>query len=301
MIMMERAIALVDVMKDEVPDFTSASTWITIKDAVVKWCLSTGKNILIALIVLIVGSKLIKYLIGKIEKGLNKSSLEKTMVSFFGSLIKIGLYALLILLIVSIMGIPASTIMGLITSVGLAIGLAIQGSLSNFAGGVLILVFRPFKVDDTIKEDTHGNVGVVSKINLFYTHITTYDGRDICIPNGVLANSSIVNYTKNGLRNVSIEIGIDYDSNIDEARKAIMDVISKDDRILKNHDIKIAVTELGSSQVTMSLYAWVLSDNYLEIKFDILEQVKKEFDARGIVIPFNQLTVSFKDKEESNG
>lgn len=212
--------------------FTKAN-WEKVLKSVATWCLGFGKNLLIAIIVLVVGNKLIKCLLKFIGKANEKSKLEPIVTKFLSSLIKFGLYGVLAIVIIGILGIPASSFIAVLSAAGLTIGLAFQGSLSNFAGGVLILLFKPFKIGDFVKEDVHGNEGLVEGIDLFYTRMRTFDNKIVIIPNGSLANTSITNYTANNKRRIEIKVGISYDSDMKRAKDILMNVINSQDGILK--------------------------------------------------------------------
>lgn len=265
-------------------------------DLLVEWGLSVGKNILLSLIILLVGRKLIKWILKLLEKSFSKGKLEPIVIKFLLSMIKFLLYALILIVIIGILGIPTSSFIAALSSAGLAIGLALQGSLSNFAGGVLILLFKPFKIGDYIKEDTNGNEGVVSGIDLFYTKLQTSDNKCIVVPNGTLANSSLTNFTEQKKRRLELKVGISYDSDIKLAKDTLLEVINSYDKVLKDEDITVFVDELAESQVTIGTRVWTLTDDYWITKWDLLEQYKTALDSKGIEIPFNQLSVTVNEK-----
>lgn len=267
-----------------------------ILDVVINWCVSVGKNILIALIVLVIGTRIIKWIIKLIERSTSKSKMEPMVSKFLLSFVKFGLNALLIVSIIGILGIPTSSVIAAISAAGLAIGLALQGSLSNFAGGVLILLFKPFDIGDYIKEDTNGNEGTVVGIDLFYTKLKTPDNKSVVVPNGTLANSSLTNFTSQNMRRVDITVGISYDSDIKLAKSIILDIINADERVLKDQDINVFVSELAESQVTLGTRFWVATDDYWQTKWDMLELYKEQLEGNGVDIPFNQLCVTINEK-----
>lgn len=276
--------------------FTKAN-WEKVLKSVATWCLGFGKNLLIAIIMLVVGNKLIKCLLKFIGKANEKSKLEPIVTKFLSSLIKFGLYGVLAIVIIGILGIPASSFIAVLSAAGLTIGLAFQGSLSNFAGGVLILLFKPFKIGDFVKEDVHGNEGLVEGIDLFYTRMRTFDNKMVIIPNGSLANTSITNYTANNKRRIEIKVGISYDSDMKRAKDILMNVINSQDGILKNEDNKVYVDALEESQITIGTMAWVMTDDYWKIKWELTEKFKNALDDAGIEIPFNQLSVTINEKQ----
>lgn len=263
-------------------------------DIVLKWFLGAGKNILIALLVLFVGSKLVKWVIKLIVKGTEKSKMEPIVAKFLTSLIRFILYTILAIVVVGIVGIPASSFIAILSTAGLTIGLALQGSLSNFAGGVLILLFKPFRIGDYIKEDGHGNEGTIYGIDLLYTKIQTVDNKIVIVPNGVLANTSITNYTVEKKRRVDLLIGISYESDIKLAKDTISGVANNEEALLKDEPVNVFVSELEESQVTIGLRVWTKTEDYWDVKWRLTENVKLALDDAGIEIPFNQLAVTLK-------
>lgn len=265
-------------------------------DILVEWTLSVGKNILISLIVLFIGTRLVKWILKLMEKSFSKGNLEPIVVKFVLSLMKFVLYALIAIVIIGILGIPTSSFIAALSAAGLTVGLALQGSLSNFAGGVLILLFKPFKIGDYIKEDTHNNEGVVAGIDLFYTRLQTPDNKCIVVPNGTLANSSLTNFTEQKKRRVDIKVGISYDSDIKLAKDTLLEVINSYDNVLKEEEITVYVDELAESQVTIGTRVWSATEDYWTTRWDLLEQYKTALEAKGIEIPFNQLSVTINEK-----
>ncbi len=274
--------------------FFSKEKWTEILDAVIKWFLSFGKNLLIAVIILVVGTKLIKWIMKLISNSLKKSKVEPIVAKFLVSLIKFALYAVLAIVVVGILGIPATSFIAVLSTAGLTVGLALQGSLSNFAGGVLILLFKPFKIGDYIHEDSHGNEGTVMGIDLFYTKLVTVDNRTVVVPNGTLANSSLTNYTAQMKRRIDLKVGISYDADIRTAKAVLEMVINRHDEILKDEEISIYVDELAESQITIGTRVWVPTEQYWPVRWALLEEYKNALDEKGIEIPFNQLSVTLK-------
>lgn len=273
--------------------------WNEIWNVITKWCMSFGKNILISILVLFIGSKIIKFVVRRISKSFGKSKLDGIVSKFLVSLIKFLLYFVLLIIVITILGIPTSSFIAALSAAGLAIGLALQGSLSNFAGGVLILLFKPFTIGDFIREDTHGNEGIVVGIDLFYTRIIDAEDRKVVIPNGVLANSSLTNYTTMGKRNLYIRIGISYDSDIKKAKAILMDVLQRHEEIIEPEKMAVDVVDLEESQVTIRTRCWVKAEDFLSLKFALLEEYKEEFDRNGIVIPFNQLSITINGQKDN--
>ncbi len=249
-----------------------------------------GLTALYALIVLYVGLRVIKYLVKIIDKALLKSEMDKTVRLFLESLIRMALKVLLLVTVASMLGVKMTTFVALIGAMGLAIGLALQGSLSNFAGGVLILVLKPFVVDDFI--DGGGHMGVVSKITIFYTYITTVDNKEIVIPNGILSNGSITNYSANKMRRVDLVFGVGYESSTSEVKAILNEVIAAHDLIVTNPEPFVRMSAHGDSAVEFTVRVWCDASDYWTVHFDLLEQVKDAFDEANINIPYPHLDVN---------
>ncbi len=273
----------------------SVSHWDKVLDTVIEYAIRFGKNILIALIVYFIASRLIKWVLKLTTKALNKGKIEPIVVKFIYSIIKVGLYVLLFIAIVSILGIPTTTFVTLFGTVTLSVGLALQGSLANFAGGVLILIFKPFKVGDYIV--ACGDEGTVVGIDVFYTKLATVDNKMIVIPNGTLANSSVKNVSAMDIRRVDVQVGISYESDITAAKKVLMGIIDKNDNILRDKPVNVFVASLDASQVTLETRVWVSADKYWDTKWAFTEQYKLALDEAGIEIPFNQLSVTIKNMQ----
>ena len=253
-----------------------------------------GLKLIYVIIILVVGGKLIKIITKLITKGRGFNKLDKSVSSFLLSFIKITLNIILLITIAGVIGIPSTSIITLLGSAGVAIGLAMQGGLSNIAGGLIILIFKPFKVGDYI--DTHNDSGTVKNISLFYTTLITPDNKIISIPNGNLANSPSVNYSNEKERRLDIDLDISYDNSIDKVKKCLNNIIKKDKRIDQEKDVFIRLTEYKESSIQYTIRVWVLKDDYWNIKFDLLENIKNEFEKENISIPYNQLDVHI-DKE----
>lgn len=276
-------------------DFWSGDKFREYLDIVLKWFMTVGKNILIALIVLIVGSKLIKWFVKHLSNSFKKTKMEPIVAKFLVSLIKFALYFIIAIVIIGLLGIPTTSFIAALSAAGLTVGLALQGSLSNFAGGVLILLFKPFKIGDYIKEDSHGNEGIVTGIDLFYTKILTVDNKTIVVPNGTLANASLTNYTSEQKRRIDIKVGISYDSDIKLAKDVLTGVLERNESVLKDEEITVYVDALADSHITIGTRVWALTDDYWTTRWALLESFKEALDANGIEIPFNQLSVTVKE------
>lgn len=274
----------------------SVSRWDKIVDTVIDYALKFGKNILVAIVVYFVANRLIKWVLKLMTKALNRGKLEPIVVKFVYSIIKVGLYVLLFMAIVSILGIPTTTFVTLFGTVTLSVGLALQGSLANFAGGVLILIFKPFKVGDYIM--ACGDEGTVVGIDVFYTKLATIDNKVVVIPNGTLANSSVKNVTTMEQRRIDIQVGISYESDISAAKEVLRGVIEKNENVLKDKPATVYVISLDASQVTLETRTWVKTEAYWDTRWTLIEQYKRALDANGIEIPFNQLSVTIKNTPE---
>lgn len=263
----------------------------TFLDNLPEKALNLGIRVVFALILLFIGHKLIKLIRKIAKKSLNRINAEQGLIQFLDSMIKVLLYLFLIMMIGSYFGLDTASVIAVIGSAGVAIGLAIQGSLSNFAGGVLILLLKPFKVGDYIIEDGHKNEGTVAEITLFYTKLKTLDNRIVVLPNGNLANTSLTNVTGAQNRMLILEVGISYSSDMKLARQTLYDLAEADEAVKKDRKIVTYVSELGDSAVVIGARFWVPTDQYWAVKWRMTEKVKEVFDEKNIEIPFNQLDV----------
>ena len=248
-------------------------------------------EVALAFVFIVIGMKLIGWVRKILRKSLERNHADTGLVQFLDSLVKYGLYILLALTILQRFGVQTTSIVAAIGSVGVAIGLALQGSLSNFAGGVIILLIKPFKVGDyVIQGSLEGNV---SEIQLFYTTLTTPDNRKIIIPNGQLADNSLINATAADTRRLDIKVGISYNSDVKLAKDLLLKLGENDPDTLREEGKApmAAVEELADSSVNMLLRVWTPTDKYWDVKFRLTEAVKTTFDEAGIEIPFNQLDV----------
>lgn len=250
-----------------------------------------GVNVIIALLIFFVGKIIINWLLKVCNKFLEKAKVEISIRRFLKSLIRVGLYVILLIIICDRVGINTASFIAVLGTLGLTVGLALQGSLSNFAGGVLILLLKPFKVGDYIVDNGSGAEGNVDRIDLFYTKIITGDNRAVFIPNGALSNATITNNTEFNTRRVDFVFGIAYESDIDKAKKIIYDIAKSDEKALPDKDVSVFVSSLDASQVAITLRVWCETDYYWDVKARVTEAVKKSFDANGIEIPFDQLQV----------
>jgi len=270
------------------------------EDMVTKiWGLLTlyGLKVIAAIIVLIVGRWIAKGLANVADRMMSKRDIDSTIVSFVKSLTYIGLLVFVVLAALGQLGIQTTSFIAVIGAAGLAIGLALQGSLSNFAAGFLMIIFRPFKVGDYI--EGAGVAGTVEAIQIFTTQLKTPDNKTVIVPNAKMTGDNITNYTVKGTRRVDMVFGIGYGDDIDKAKGILENLVAQDDRILDDPPVKIAVVELADSSVNFIVRPWVKSDDYWNVYFDMMENVKKRFDAEAVSIPFPQQDVHvYRHKEE---
>lgn len=248
-----------------------------------------GVNVLAALAIFIIGRWVIRYLKKLMLRVMEKRNVDPTLSKFVANLAYVALLAFVIIAALGMLGIQTTSFIAVLGAAGLAVGLALQGSLSNFAAGVLMIIFRPFKVGDFI--EGAGVAGVVEEIQIFTTQLKTPDNKTIIIPNAKITADNIVNYTIKGTRRADMVFGIGYEADIDKARDIISEILSKDERILKDPAPQVAVSELANSSVNFVTRPWVNVEDYWGVVFDVTEAVKKRFDAAGINIPFPQRDV----------
>lgn len=253
--------------------------------------LRLGARVLLAALFFLVGSQLIKLIRKIIKKSMQRAGAELGAIQFVDSFVKAALYVLLVLMLASSFGLDAASIVALLGSAGVAIGLAVQGSLSNLAGGVLLLILKPFKVGDYIQEGSSGKEGTVAEIQIFYTKLVTPDNRTIVLPNGSLANNSLINYTAQDARRMDIVVGISYKADLKKAKEVLLQVLEEDEAVMKDRDYFVFVDNLGSSSVDLGVRCWFAQSDFWPGKWRITENCKLALDRAGIEIPYNQLDV----------
>ena len=256
--------------------------------------LNLGGRILFAVICFLIGAQVIKFVRKIVRHSMDRANADVGVRQFVDSFLKAALYVVLCFMIAGTFGVDAASIVALLGSAGVAIGLAVQGSLSNLAGGVLILLLKPFVVGDYIVEGG-GKEGQVSEIQIFYTKLVTPDNKLVVLPNGSLANNSIVNVTARKCRRVDVGVNISYDADLKKAKEILLKVLREDEKTLKNEDMLVFVDELADSSVRMVVRCWFANEEYWEGKWRITENCKLALDEAGIEIPFNQLDVHMKN------
>ncbi|GKX30561.1 mechanosensitive ion channel protein MscS [Vallitalea longa] len=251
-----------------------------------------GFKIIFSLIILFVGLKIIKYLVRMIDKFFAKSKLDVSLSKFLLSATRLLLKILLGFIIIENLGIESTSLIAVIGATGIGVGMALQGSLSNLIGGILILLLRPFKVGDYIEEKAFGHEGIVEDIQVFYTTLRTRDNKVITIPNGNLSNSSITNHSTMDIRRVDLTFGVAYEEDTYAVKKAIRQVIDIHPLILKDKEPYINISEHGDSSVNFAVLVWCNTKDYLQVKFDLIEQMKIKFDEENISIPYPHMDVN---------
>ena len=253
------------------------------------FCVESGKSIIIAILIYIVGKALIMLANRMLQKMLNRKHIDPTIQTFLKSLANILLMVLLIISVVSALGINTTSFAALLASAGVAVGMALSGNLQNLAGGIVVLLFRPFKVGDYI--EAQGVGGTVQEIQIFHTILNTPDNKKIYLPNSSLSSGNITNYSKEPTRRVDFTISIDYGESIDKVREVLKEIITNDQRVLTTPEPVIALNALADSSVNIALRVWVKSEDYWAVYWETNEKIYNEFNRRGINFPFPQLTV----------
>ncbi|MDX2249297.1 MAG: mechanosensitive ion channel [Bacteroidia bacterium] len=268
----------------------------TIMKELEKWVLTHYQSILLALITLLVGLWLIKWVARAAKKAMEIRDMDQTLRTFFGDLISVSLKAVLFISVAGILGIQTTSFVAILGAAGLAVGLALQGSLGNFAGGVLILIFRPFKVGDLI--EAQGYTGHVTALNIFVTTLKTPDSKAVILPNGPLSNGSITNYTTINQLRVDLTVGVSYKTDIQLARAVIIEAMLKNPKVLRTPEPSVSVSELGDSSVVLAVRPYATVDDYWDVYFGTLEDVRNALDKAGIEIPFPQRVVHHLNETE---
>lgn len=264
--------------------------WNNLVNSLVNWVTSTGIKILVAIVLLYVSFKVINTVARKIEKKSNTiQKFDKTLTNTFIYLIKIVAKGLVVICLIGYLGIDTSGLTALVASLGVCVGLAVNGTLSNLAGGALLLITRPFKIDDLI--EVGGNLGTVEDIRIVNTKIVTPDNRVVYIPNSTVSTSSIINYTEKGTRRIELTFSISYSADFEKAKSIIMSILYCHEKVLETPEPVVRVIGHGESSIDICCYPWVKGSDYWEVRFDVTERVKEQFDKNGIEIPFKQVDV----------
>lgn len=253
------------------------------------WLTDKGIAVIAAIVIFFVGKWIAKRIAGWLEKRMLNSNVDKAVAGFASSILYALMFAGVVLMALGQVGVETTSFIAILGAAGLAIGLALQGSLSNFASGVLIILLRPFRAGDFV--DAAGQSGTVDRIELFHTQLKTPDNRVIIIPNSAVMSGSIVNFSRESTRRLDLVIGISYESDIRKARDLLKDILANDERVLKDPAAVIWVSELADSSVNFAVRPWVKSGDYWGLRSDLLEKIKYTFDENGIGIPYPQMDV----------
>lgn len=254
--------------------------------------LNLGVRVIMALVFYLVGIQIVKLIRNLVRRALRRMQVDAGVIQFLNSFLKIMLHIIVLILIASGFGVDATSIAALLGTLGVAVGLAVQGSLSNFAGGVLIMLLRPFKVGDYIKEDTNNNEGTVVEMDIIYTKLQTVDNKIVVLPNGALANNSLTKLTVDSDRRLDFMIGISYEADIRLAKSVILKVLEEDEAVMKDKEYLTYVDELALGRVNLGVRCWFSAENYWEGKWRITENMKYALDEANIEIPRNQICMA---------
>ncbi len=259
------------------------------------WATEYGIKIIAAILILVIGRWIAKGIRALVKRLMEKSKVDPTLVSFICSLIYVGLMAFIIIAVLGKLGVATASFVAVLGAAGLAVGLALQGSLANFAAGVLIIIFKPFKIGDFI--EAGGTMGGVEEIGIFTTELKTPDNKTVIVPNSKVTGDNIVNYTVKGTRRMDLVAGVSYSSDLDKVRKVLEEILAEDERFLKDPAPTIGVLELADSSVNFAFRPWVKASEYWDVFFATQEKIKKRFDAAGIGIPFPQRDVHLYNEQ----
>ena len=252
-------------------------------------CIEAGKSILLAILIFVVGRYLIKFINRMIGRMMERKKVEPTIQSFLKSFINVLLTILLIITTVSALGVNTTSFAALLASAGVAVGMALSGNLQNLAGGIILLLFKPYKVGDYI--EAQGVSGTVKEIQIFHTIILTVDNKQVYVPNGALSSGSVINYSSEPLRRVDLTVSVEYGTQVDTVKQALEDIIKADDRILTDPEPFVALGNLSASSIDFTVRTWVKGTDYWPVYFDLTRTVYEEFNRRGISFPFPQIQV----------
>jgi len=248
-----------------------------------------GISLIKVVLIFIVGRIIISYIMKGVKKLFIKWDIEASLTSFLSSFTRFVLYIGLVLVILQSLNVEIAALLGILGAAGLAIGLALQGSLSNFAGGILILIFKPFKVDSVI--EAQGQMGTVEKIDILHTHLRTFDNRLVVMPNGALANSNVINVTAKDTRRVEMKVGVAYGSDLTKVRNTVLEVLKQDERINADPEPVVKFINFGDSSLDLTVRCWTATDNLWPVYWDNLEAINNKFNEVGIEVPFPQRDV----------
>ncbi|HEY3590636.1 MAG TPA: small-conductance mechanosensitive channel MscS [Buttiauxella sp.] len=276
-----------------VDSINNAGGWLVRNQALL---LSYAVNIVAAIAIIIVGMIVARVVSNTLNRVMVARNIDATVADFLSALVRYGIIAFTLIAALGRVGVQTASVIAVLGAAGLAIGLALQGSLSNLAAGVLLVTFRPFKAGEYV--DLGGIAGSVLNVQIFSTTLRTLDGKIVVVPNGKIIAGNIINFSREPVRRNEFIIGVAYDSDIDQVKKILTDIITSDERVLKDRDITVRLNELGPSAINFVVRAWSNSSDLQNVYWDVLERIKREFDAQGISFPYPQLDVNFKRVKE---
>ncbi|QCT86543.1 small-conductance mechanosensitive channel MscS [Escherichia sp. E4742] len=276
-----------------VDSINGAGSWLVNNQALL---LSYAVNIVAALAIIIVGLIIARMISNAVNRLMISRNIDATVADFLSALIRYAIIAFTLIAALGRVGVQTASVIAVLGAAGLAVGLALQGSLSNLAAGVLLVMFRPFRAGEYV--DLGGVAGTVQSVQIFSTTMRTADGKIIVIPNGKIIAGNIINFSREPARRNEFIIGVAYDSDIDQVKQILTDIIQSEDRILKDREITVRLNELGASSINFVVRAWSNSGDLQNVYWDVLERIKREFDAAGISFPYPQMDVNFKRVKE---
>ena len=277
-----------------VDSINGAGSWLVANQALL---LSYAVNIVAALAIIIVGLIIARMISNAVNRLMISRKIDATVADFLSALVRYGIIAFTLIAALGRVGVQTASVIAVLGAAGLAVGLALQGSLSNLAAGVLLVMFRPFRAGEYV--DLGGVAGTVLSVQIFSTTMRTADGKIIVIPNGKIIAGNIINFSREPVRRNEFIIGVAYDSDIDQVKQILTDIIQSEDRILKDREMTVRLNELGASSINFVVRVWSNSGDLQNVYWDVLERIKREFDAAGISFPYPQMDVNFKRVKES--
>ena len=277
-----------------VDSINGAGTWLVRNQELL---LSYAVNIVAAIAIVIIGMIVARIVSNTVNRLMVVRKIDATVADFLSALVRYGIIAFTLIAALGRVGVQTASVIAVLGAAGLAVGLALQGSLSNLAAGVLLVMFRPFRAGEYV--DLGGVAGTVLNVQIFSTTMRTVDGKIVVIPNGKIIAGNIINFSREPVRRNEFIIGVAYDSDIDQVKKILTDIIQSDERILKDREMTVRLNELGASSINFVVRVWSNSSDLQSVYWDVLERIKREFDANGISFPYPQMDVNFKRVKES--
>ncbi|MGN0155449.1 MAG: mechanosensitive ion channel family protein [Lachnospiraceae bacterium] len=264
-------------------------------DDLLNWLIGKSGSVLVAILFIVIGLKIVSVIMKIFKRSFERSKMEDSVAGFLLSIIRVLAYILVFITAATIVGFEVTSFVTILGTASMAIGLALQGALSNLAGGVLILLLKPFEIGDYIMENDKNMEGTVISIDIFYTRLLTHDNRMVVIPNGILTNNSLINLTNERKRKVEVKIAISYDSDIKKVKNLIYGIMAADDRILDEEAKDVFIASFDDSGMTLGIRAWVKTEDYWSVTWDLREKIKYAFDENQIEIPYNRLEVDMRE------